>query len=236
MEISEPTKWDLQIELIISKILCWILDYGIHTIRSERFFRSWNPRQVVNVCNNEPDNDGCPAPTHDHSVYHTRTHFCENWVVFQWEARNRCQTWDRYILHVFISICLFHMFEVLCINVFWLWPYIRSDKNTAVIEKCLSLIQLFSLSKKDILSYITKKTNFALKRVWGCGGVLLGLKNSGFDWKGGVFFVQNPRKGGIFQTWVRAFGRERDAGDCVSEGEFLLLTQITNHMPGKVWD
>ena len=48
----------------------------------------------------------------------------------------------------------------------------------------------------------------------------------------GVFFKLGYKHG------IR-FGRERDAGDGVSEGEFtkaLLLTQTTNHMPGKVWD
>ena len=34
------------------------------------------------------------------------------------------------ILHVFISICLFRMFESLCINVFELQPYIRSNGKT----------------------------------------------------------------------------------------------------------
>ena len=48
----------------------------------------------------------------------------------------------------------------------------------------------------------------------------------------GVFFKLGYEHG------IR-FGRERDAGDGVSEGEFtkaLSLTQTTNHMPGKVWD
>ena len=42
------------------------------------------------------------------------------------------------------------------------------------------------------------KSRFALKR-----GVLLDLKISDFGWKGGVFLAQNPRKGGVFQAWVR---------------------------------
>ena len=44
------------------------------------------------------------------------------------------------------------------------------------------------------------KSRFVLKR-----GVLLDLKISDFGWKGGVFLVQNPRKGGIFLAWVRAW-------------------------------
>ena len=107
-------------------------------------------------------------------------------------------------------------------------------KNTAAIEKCLSLIQLFSLYKKDILSYITKK-RILLKNGGGGGGR--------FRVKRGVFFSSKIREKGVFcklglEHGIR-FGRERDAGDGVSEGEFiraLLLTQITNHMPGEVWD
>ena len=185
MEILEPIKWGFQIERIISKIPCWIADFGMHTVRSERFFRSWNPRTFVKVWNNEPDNDGRPALTHDHSVYHTRTHFCENWVVFHWEAQNQekrviVQTRDRYILHVFISICL-------C-GCYW------ASRTAVSIEKGVS-----------VSSKIRER---------------------------GVFFKLGYEHG------IR-FGRERDAGDGVSEGEFtkaLLLTQTTNHMPGKVWD
>ena len=35
--------------------------------------------------------------------------------------------------------------------------------------------------------------------------VLLDLKIRDFSWKRGVFLAQNPRKGGNFQAWVRAW-------------------------------
>ena len=52
---------------------------------------------------------------------------------------------------------------------------------------------------KNILSYITRSIAFCLKR-----GVLLDSKISNFSWKRGVFFIQNPRKGCVFQSWMRA--------------------------------
>ena len=100
----------------------------------------------------------------------------------------------------------------------------------------------------DTVNFIFQKGHF----------ILYNLKNRFFFKKGrafywasrtaapiekGVSFSSKIRESGVFfklgyEHGIR-FGRERDAGDGVSEGEFtraLLLTQITNHMPGKVWD
>ena len=52
---------------------------------------------------------------------------------------------------------------------------------------------------KTVLYLIWRKHAFYLKR-----GVLLALKISDFGWKRGVF-VKNPRTGGVFQIWVRAW-------------------------------
>ena len=85
---------------------------------------------------------GCfpPYETHSHVFFarpptplcHARTHFREKWGIFSMggaNSRNQengviLQAWVREILkrgkflHVFITICLFRMFELLCINVF----------------------------------------------------------------------------------------------------------------------
>ena len=60
-------------------------------------------------------------------------------------------------------------------------------------------LHIFSLSRKGTSAYMTKQIPFCLKR-----GVLFSLKTSDFDWKSGVFYP-NPRKGGVFQTWVLAW-------------------------------
>ena len=101
--------------------------------------------------------------------------------IFQRKFRNReiknkrsfLQAWVREILkkkgkilHAFISICLFRMFQLLCIDVFELYPSIRCNENTTNIEKCL--IQVFSLSQKWYC--ILYNTYIMLK-----GGVLLCL-------------------------------------------------------------
>ena len=77
---------------------------------------------------------GGPAPPldPDQNVYHTRTNFSEKGGFFQWEewireikkmgsffSRESTKFWKRAkILQAFISICLFRMFELICINVF----------------------------------------------------------------------------------------------------------------------
>ena len=97
------------------------------------------------------------------------------------------------ILHAFISICLFRMFELLCIDVFELYPCIKCNENTTNIEKCL--IQVFSLSQKGYC--ILYNTYILLKK--GCFIVP------------GIFFVENPRKVFFFKIGYERdiqFGRE----------------------------
>ena len=94
-------------------------------------------------------------------------------------------------------VCLFRMFELLCINIFELQPYIKSNEKYDVHRKMSSsLIQLFSLSQKGYYIIILnneKKTRFTLKKGGGGGG--LNLKISDFGWKG-AFFRQKFAKGG----------------------------------------
>ena len=75
-------------------------------------------------------------------------------------------------------------------------------KNTTYIEKCIELdaVTYILITTKGYFSLYDEKIAFCLKR-----GVLLSLKISDFDWKRVFFIVQNPRKGGLFQTWVRAW-------------------------------
>ena len=71
----------------------------------------------------------------------------------------------------------------------------------AYIEKCLEFDTVIPNSQKgQAILYNEKGNAFCLK-----GGVLLGLKISDFGWKRGVFFIQNPRRGGVFQTWGQAW-------------------------------
>ena len=63
------------------------------------------------------------------------------------------------ILHAFITICLFRMFELLCMNAFELWSWFRSNEKYDIHKNVLSLMQLhiFSLSQIRVLQLITKK-------------------------------------------------------------------------------
>ena len=73
-------------------------------------------------------------------------------------------------------------------------------KIVMYMENNSSLINYSHRHKNGNLSYATKHVSrFALK---GC--VLFDLKIGDFVWKEGVFFVQNPQKGCVFQTtWVQ---------------------------------
>ena len=75
-------------------------------------------------------------------------------------------------------------------------------KNSTYIEKCIEFdaVTYTLIITKGYFSLYDEKIAFCLKR-----GVLLSLKISDFDWKRVGFFVQNPQKGGVFQTWVRAW-------------------------------
>ena len=104
---------------------------------------------------------------------------------------------------LFLFLC--SAFELLCINGFELLRYIRSNEKYDVLRKMSWVWYSYShFHKHGTLSYITKRNAFCLKRV-----VLLGLKSAISVEKGwgflGVFFVQNPRKGGVLQTWARAW-------------------------------
>ena len=82
-------------------------------------------------------------PTPDQNVYHARTHFREKGGIFSMggaNSRNQekaviLQEWVREILkkgnilRAFITICLFRMFELLCINVIELWSWFRSNEK-----------------------------------------------------------------------------------------------------------
>ena len=81
-------------------------------------------------------------------------------------------------------------------------------KNTTYIEKCIEFDTVILTFTKNVLYliYIPTRTAFCLKRV-----VLLGLKSTISVEKGVLFFfffyIQNSRKGGVFQTqtWARAW-------------------------------
>ena len=92
------------------------------------------------------------------------------------------------IVHVCISISLFRVLQLLCINVFQLSPYIRSNENTTYIENVLSLIHAFSLSQKYLIW--RNKTRFAYK------SVLLGFKTSDFGGYGKTDGVYHTLWGG----------------------------------------
>ena len=65
-----------------------------------------------------------------------------------------------------------------------------------------SYIGLYShFHRKGTVAYITKKIRVLFKK-----GCFIGPQNQRFRFKKGwVFFAQNSRKGGVFQTWARAW-------------------------------
>ena len=75
---------------------------------------------------------------------------------------------------------------------------LRTNEKYGILWKTFWVWYSYShFHKQGTLSYITKKTVLPKK------GVLLDLKTNDFGWKSGVLFVQNPRKWGVVQTWVR---------------------------------
>ena len=136
-------------------------------------------------------------------VYHACTHFREKGVFVNGGANSRNQEkWlffrcprNLKILYLFISICLFHVFQLLCINVFELKSYIRSNEKCDVHKKnVLSLIQLFSLSQKEYFILYDEKNMFCLKRV-----CFIGPKNQRFGLKR-CFFRPNCAISGCFSN------------------------------------
>ena len=106
-------------------------------------------------------------------------------------------------------------------------------KNTMYTDKKL---QLISLSQKGKLSYFYNENKIAFFLKKKGGGVLLDLKISDFGRKFGVFLAQNPRKGGMFQAWVRAWytfwsgvgGRGYDAGRHLIISMYMII-KVLHH-------
>ena len=72
-------------------------------------------------------------------------------------------------------------------------------KNTMYAEEMFDAINL-AFTKRVLILYNNDKIAICFEKV-----CFIGLKISDFGWKRGVFLAQNPRKGGIFQAWVRAW-------------------------------
>ena len=68
-------------------------------------------------------------------------------------------------------------------------------KNTTYID-VIAYIPTFT---KRVLYLTLRKNRVLLKK-----GCFIGRQNQRFRSKKGCFYLQNPRKGGVFQTWVRA--------------------------------
>ena len=122
--------------------------------------------------------------------------FAKKGAFFQWEARIReikkkgSFSAMSLRLNFACSICLFNMFELLCITV-----YIRSnEKNTTYIENVLSLKQLFLLSQKGTLSYITKNK----KRVLLKKGMFYWASKSAISVEKEGFFSSKIREKEVF--------------------------------------
>ena len=76
-------------------------------------------------------------------------------------------------------------------------------KNTTYIEKCLEydvVTYILTFTKRVLYLIFRKKIAFWIKK-----RCFIGHQNQRFRLKKGCFFFQNPRKGGVFQTWVRAW-------------------------------
>ena len=118
-------------------------------------------------------------------------------------AKSRKMSYCSDMRPLYFACIYFHLF----IPHVWSVMHKCSDKNTAVIEKCLSLIYLFSLSKKDILSYITKQLILLKKCVCVCvcvcgggGGRFIGPQEQWFRLKKGCLFRPKSAKGGYFSN------------------------------------
>ena len=144
------------------------------------------------------------------NVYHARTHFREKGGIFSMggaNSRNQekgviLQAWvleilkKGNILHVCIIICSFRMFKWFCTNV-------KVMKNTTYIEKCIEFdaVTYILTITKGYFSLYDEKNRVLLKK-----GCFIEPQNQRFRLKKGCFFSSKIRqKGGVFQTWVRAW-------------------------------
>ena len=76
-------------------------------------------------------------------------------------------------------------------------------KITTYIKKCHkfdAVTYILTFTKNGTVAYITKTNRVLLKR-----GCFIGPQNQRFRLKKGCFVVRNPWKGGVFETWVRAW-------------------------------
>ena len=119
----------------------------------------------------------------------------------RWFFRHKsAKFWKRVnILH---TSAYFHLgFHTLAIGrVFKCSFHVRHNEKYDVRRK-IYLIQFNSLSQKGyFILYNENKIVFCFKE-----GYFIGPQNQRLRLKKGCFFAQDPRKGGIFQAWVRAW-------------------------------
>ena len=106
-----------------------------------------------------------------------------------------------FLMYSSISICVFRMFGLLCVDILELYPYIRSNENTTFMRDVFSLMQLLSLSLKRVLHPILRKNRALLLK-----GAFYWASKPAISVEEGVLVSSKIHGKGVFiLTWVRAW-------------------------------